>query len=152
MFLLAPLSLECTEILEKLFFTEQESSCLLLRFTAQKMKFSIKDLNFSKYDQICSFLRIWSHLLNKSLLENNYPKEQFEGIMNPIFGFCCHPHSFFCLRNIKQSHDQVVYAIYLLSYFSLNFIPCLETEIPSCLLPCALTTSRKVDFGTLKCC
>ena len=36
---------------------------------AQKMKFSIKDL-FSKCDQICSFLWIWSHLLKKSLIEN----------------------------------------------------------------------------------
>ena len=32
--------------------------------TAQKMKFSIKDL-FSKCGQIRSFLRIWSHLLKK---------------------------------------------------------------------------------------
>ena len=37
--------------------------------TAQKMKFSIKDF-VSKCDKICSFLRIWSHLLKKSLLEN----------------------------------------------------------------------------------
>ena len=37
--------------------------------TAQKMKFSIKDF-FSKCDQIRSFLRIWSHLLKKSLIEN----------------------------------------------------------------------------------
>ena len=36
---------------------------------AQKMKFSIKDY-FSKCDQIRSFLRIWSHLLQKSLMEN----------------------------------------------------------------------------------
>ena len=28
--------------------------------TAQKMKLSIKDF-YSKCDQICSFLRIWSH-------------------------------------------------------------------------------------------
>ena len=33
------------------------------------MKFSIKDF-LSKYDQIRSFLRIWSHLLKKSLVEN----------------------------------------------------------------------------------
>ena len=33
------------------------------------MKFSIKDF-FSKYDQIHSFLRIWSYLLEKSLMEN----------------------------------------------------------------------------------
>ena len=36
---------------------------------AQKTKFSIKDF-FSKYDQIRSFLRIWRHLLKKSLMEN----------------------------------------------------------------------------------
>ena len=36
--------------------------------TAQNMKFSIKDL-FSKFDQIRSFLRIWSYLLKKSLIE-----------------------------------------------------------------------------------
>ena len=36
--------------------------------TAQKMKFSIKDL-FSKCDQIRKILRIWSHLLKKSLME-----------------------------------------------------------------------------------
>ena len=33
------------------------------------MKLSIKDF-FSKCDQICSFLRIRSHLLTKSLMEN----------------------------------------------------------------------------------
>ena len=37
-------------------------------YTAQKMTFSMKNF-FSKYDQICSFLRIWSHLLKKSLME-----------------------------------------------------------------------------------
>ena len=37
--------------------------------TAQKMKFSIKDF-FTKCDQIRSFLRILSHLLKKSLMEN----------------------------------------------------------------------------------
>ena len=40
-----------------------------LTITAQKMKFSIKDF-FSKFDQIHSFLRIWSHLLKKSVMEN----------------------------------------------------------------------------------
>ena len=37
-------------------------------YTAQKMKFSIKDF-FSKCDQIRRKLRIWSHLLKKSLVE-----------------------------------------------------------------------------------
>ena len=39
------------------------------QLTAQKMKFSIKDL-FSKCDQIHRKLRNWSHLLKKSLMEN----------------------------------------------------------------------------------
>ena len=38
-------------------------------YTAQKLKFSIKDF-FSKYDQIRSLLRIWSYLLKKSLMED----------------------------------------------------------------------------------
>ena len=37
--------------------------------TAQKMKFSIKYF-FSKCDQIRRKLRIWSHLLKKSQMEN----------------------------------------------------------------------------------
>ena len=37
--------------------------------TTQKMKFSIKDF-FSKCAQIHRKLRIWSHLLEKSLMEN----------------------------------------------------------------------------------
>ena len=37
--------------------------------TAQKMKFSIKGF-FSKCDQIRNFLRIWSRLLKKFLMEN----------------------------------------------------------------------------------
>ena len=42
---------------------------LHLKYVAQKMKFFIKDF-FSKCDKIRSFLRIWSHLLKKSLIEN----------------------------------------------------------------------------------
>ena len=42
---------------------------LVRSFTAQKMNFSFKDF-FSKCVQIRSFLRIWSHLLKKSLMEN----------------------------------------------------------------------------------
>ena len=47
---------------------------LFVRYTAQKMKFCIKDF-LSKCDQIPGFLQIWSHLLMKSLMEN--------------FIFCC---------------------------------------------------------------
>ena len=38
-------------------------------FTAQKMKFFFKDF-FSKCDQIRRLLQFWSHLLQKSLVEN----------------------------------------------------------------------------------
>ena len=38
-------------------------------FTAQKMKFSISNF-FSKCDQVRKKLRIWSHVLKKSLLES----------------------------------------------------------------------------------
>ena len=44
-------------------------STLFCTFTAQKMKFSITDF-FSKCDQICRELRIWSHLQEKSALKN----------------------------------------------------------------------------------
>ena len=40
-----------------------------MSITPQKMKFSIKDF-FSKCDQARRKLRIWSHLLKKSLMEN----------------------------------------------------------------------------------
>ena len=43
--------------------------CINKLYTAQNMKFSIKDFS-SKCDQIRSFLRIWSHLLEKYLMEN----------------------------------------------------------------------------------
>ena len=48
-------------------------------YTAQKMKFSITDF-FSKCVQIRNFLRIWSHLLKKSVMENFI----FSGVMFKI--------------------------------------------------------------------
>ena len=45
------------------------SARLKIHPTTQKMKFSIK-VFFSKCYQIHSFLRIWSNLLKKSLMEN----------------------------------------------------------------------------------
>ena len=42
--------------------------CIIV-YTTQTMKFSIQDL-FGKCEQIRSFLRIWSHLLKKSVMEN----------------------------------------------------------------------------------
>ena len=66
--------------------------------TAQKMKVSIKDF-FSKCDEIRSFLRIWSQLLKKSLMEN--------------FIFC-EVHNFFCkddLSKNKSSRNRINFPI-----------------------------------------
>ena len=56
-----------------------------------KMKFSIKDF-FSKCNQIRNFMRIWSHLLKKSLMENFFfcvvketPVQMFSSIFLKIF-------------------------------------------------------------------
>ena len=43
----------------------------MFRHTSQKMKFPIKGF-FSKCDQIRSFLQIWSHLPEKSLIETSF--------------------------------------------------------------------------------
>ena len=59
-----PSSTYTSEVHEISYRAEKITSC-----TAQKMKSSIKDF-FSKCDQIRSFLRIWSHLLKESLMEN----------------------------------------------------------------------------------
>ena len=42
---------------------------MIVTVAAQKLKFSSNDF-FSKCDEICRKLRIWSHLLKKSLMEN----------------------------------------------------------------------------------
>ena len=52
-----------SKIFEKLIYNQVNS------YTAQAMKFSIKDF-FSKYGQSRRELQIWSHLLKKSLMEN----------------------------------------------------------------------------------
>ena len=48
---------------------ENRGNCLKFYLTAQNLKFPIKDF-FSKCDQIRIKLRIWSHLLRKSLMGN----------------------------------------------------------------------------------
>ena len=52
-----------------LFAEKKRFAPLCTCYIAQNVKFSIKDFS-SKCDQIRSFLRIWSHLLEKSLMEN----------------------------------------------------------------------------------
>ena len=50
------------------FVNEIQNSTWIIN-TAQKRKFSITEF-FSKCDQICRKLRIWAHLLKKSLMKN----------------------------------------------------------------------------------
>ena len=66
--------------------------------TAQNRKFSTRDF-FSKCDQIRSFLRIWSHLLKKSLMED--------------FNFCAVQNFF--LKNSREIY-RVVKSTSLLGY------------------------------------
>ena len=91
-----------------------------LRFTAQKMTFSIKDF-FSKCDQIRDFLRNWSHLLTKSLMKN--------------FIFC----AVFCVdywpgnpRGFAVSLSSLSY-FKRFCYFSVEFIR-FDCNIISCLI------------------
>ena len=54
------------------------------------MKFSIKDF-FGKCDQIRSFLRIWSHLLKKSLMENFiFCTVNVSGLMKHLPHYSCY--------------------------------------------------------------
>ena len=64
-------ALEKTKIFAKneVGINKMVSTKLTAIYTAQKMKISIKDF-FSKCDQICRKLQIWSYLLKKSLMEN----------------------------------------------------------------------------------
>ena len=53
----------------KMFLQKKPKIIKCMSYTAQKMKLSTKDF-FNKCDQIRSFLRISSHILKKSLMEN----------------------------------------------------------------------------------
>ena len=52
----------------KIYFPRNISMIKFNYTSTRKMKFLIKDF-FSKCDQICRKLRIWSHLLKKSFIE-----------------------------------------------------------------------------------
>ena len=61
----------------------------------QKMKFSIKN-SFSKCDQIRSLLRIWSHLLKKSLMGNFI----FCAVIEKMTRWLVKP----CFHEVKKKH------------------------------------------------
>ena len=67
------------------------------------MKFPIQNL-FSKCEQVRSFLRIWSHLLKKSLMENFIvlcsDSSMFENYLKfKLMGFFCYNTSLNVLRS-----------------------------------------------------
>ena len=73
-------SFQSNRVLLHIFNVLTDAIVILKDYTGQKMKFSIKDF-FSKRDQIRSFLRIWSHLLKKSLMESII----FCAVCQPLF-------------------------------------------------------------------
>ena len=66
------------------------------------MKFSIKDF-FSKCDQIHSFLRIWSHLLKKSLMEGFLWRDKLEKIFDTFKLHTFYPKSSQFQLSFQQS-------------------------------------------------
>ena len=70
------------------------------------MKFSIKDF-FSECDQMCSYLRIWSHLLKKSLTKNFiFCKVQPTEIVSMVFDMPCYLQN----RVLSQTVNSVKYS------------------------------------------
>ena len=62
-------------------------------YATQKIKFSIKDF-FNKCEEILRKLRIWPHLLKKSLMEN--------------FSFCAVAHALSGNTSLKTTKTKVV--------------------------------------------
>ena len=93
-------------------------SCLIL-YTAQKMKFSIKDF-LSKCNQIHRFLRIWSHLLKNFLMGNFI----FCAVVGNIFSHYS-PGGIImnCLEFSQWSKTKVPLITHLLSLENILIIP-----------------------------
>ena len=71
-------------------------------FTAQKMKFSIKDF-FSKCDQIRSLQQIWSYFLKKSLMENFIFCAVFNNLSLVINRLTCQYENFMLISNFNMT-------------------------------------------------
>ena len=95
-----------------------------VQFTAQKMNFSIKDF-FSKYDQIHSFLQIWSYLLEKSLMENF----NFCAVINSIdnFGVRVNVFDLGCKLYFKPGFSGEIAAKVVFDFQILQGLDCLTT-------------------------
>ena len=82
--------------------------------TTQKM-FSVKDI-FCKCDQICSFLRIWSNLQKKSLIENF--------IFCTVQLFIAIPKLLYWSRICRRTHDSSHARMWTITHLHkhLNFV------------------------------
>ena len=73
-----------TQITQKLHRKQKNFLVSIFSTLFKKMKFFVKDF-FSKCDQIRRKLRIWSHLLRKSLMENfifrAVPAARWQGLL-----------------------------------------------------------------------
>ena len=94
------------------FYALLVSSIQDLLVTAQKLKFSIKYF-FSKCDQIRRKLRIWSHLLKKSFIEN--------------FNFLCSV----CSLRLYSSCQKTILCEFHLIYRFLQLLICFLNKVNS---------------------
>ena len=90
-------------------------------YTAQKMKFSIKDF-FSKCAQIRKKLRVWSHLLRKSLMENFI----FCAVLGELWYGITVQKMKFSIKDFFNKCDQIRRHLLKKSLME-NFIFCTET-------------------------
>ena len=90
-------------------------------YTAQKMKFSIKDF-FSTCDQIRKKLRIWSHLLKKSLMENFI----FCAVLGPSIWSCSSPYAGLQVIKNPPTHWRIVNSNWYWTHTVSNF--CLHSS------------------------
>ena len=98
----------------------QDSVVKLIIFTTQKVKFSAKDL-FDKCEQIRSFMRICSHLLNKFLTKK--------------FIFC----ALICASRQNTTANMKI------TYFLKNYVASLFTFFEKVFANCKFFTARCLD-------
>ena len=92
----------------------------LRNFTAQKMKFSMKDF-FSKCDQIRRTMRIWSHLLKKSLTDNFifYAGTNFKRSSSSMFNWVLNMSK---IPDYSPICEALIYEIFTWQTYILQFI------------------------------
>ena len=91
--------ISCRDLVQVVKVTQNEV------FTAQKMKFSVKDF-FSKYDQIRIFLPIWSRLQKKSLM-GNFFVQWSKSLDHVQYYFFFHKYCRRLLRMMSKNQEMI---------------------------------------------